>query len=148
MSQSVLPAERHTSHALEDVHRVPSAARCGLVLVTIIALLRTLGFRRTLRLVRWATQNVRSVEEAPFEAAELVAHRVATAAAFYPGRALCLEQSLTLYYCLHRLGIPAVFRIGVQPIGFVAHAWVEYRGVPILESELVHTVHAFPEIPA
>jgi hypothetical protein len=85
--------------------------------------------------------------DVPLEVAEVVARRVATAAAFYPGRALCLEQSMALYYCLLRLGIRASFRIGVQPVGFAAHAWVEYRGIPILESEIVHTVHAFPELP-
>jgi hypothetical protein len=53
---------------------------------------------------------------------------VDTAAAFFPGRALCLEQSLALYVCLRRAGVPAELKIGAQPYPFAAHAWVEHRG--------------------
>jgi hypothetical protein len=34
-------------------------------------------------------------------------------------------------YFLRRLGIDALVRIGVQPYGFRAHAWVEVAGRPI-----------------
>jgi hypothetical protein len=64
---------------------------------------------------------------------ETVAHGVALAAAFYPRRALCLEQSLALFVALRRDGAPAVLRIGVRPIPFVAHAWVEIGGRPVNE---------------
>jgi hypothetical protein len=56
---------------------------------------------------------------------------VAVAAALYPGRALCLERSLTLYYYLRRAGIGAEFRLGARPHPFEAHAWVEYAGEPV-----------------
>jgi hypothetical protein len=44
------------------------------------------------------------------------------------------------------MGMDAALRIGVQPISFAAHAWVEYQGKPVFEGELVSTVHAFPEL--
>jgi hypothetical protein len=68
-------------------------------------------------------------------------------AAFYPARVACLEQSLTLYWLLLRERVPVTFRIGVLPSQFAAHAWVEYKGEPVLESELVHTVIPFPSLP-
>jgi hypothetical protein len=97
--------------------------------------------------MRWATRHAPTADDAPFEAVEEIARRIATVAAFYPGRALCLEQALTLYYCLRSSGLRAAFRIGVQPISFAAHAWVEYQGQPVLENEMVHTVVPFPELP-
>ena len=68
-------------------------------------------------------------------------------AAFFPARVACLEQSLTLYWLLLRARVPATFRIGVLPSQFAAHAWVEYDGQPVLESELVRTVIPFPSLP-
>ena len=50
------------------------------------------------------------------------------AGAFYPGRALCLEQSLLLYDVLRRQGVPAKYCQGVKLHPFQAHAWIEYQG--------------------
>jgi hypothetical protein len=63
------------------------------------------------------------------------AARLALAAAFYPRRALCLEQSLALCWLLRRRSVPAELRIGVQPLPFQAHAWVEVGGCAINERE-------------
>jgi hypothetical protein len=67
------------------------------------------------------------------------------AGAMYPGRAMCLEQSLTLYYVLRRMGIHAEYRQGVQPHPFRAHAWVEYEGAPI--NDLAEHVRLFTLLP-
>ncbi len=75
----------------------------------------------------------------------LAARAVAIAGAFFPGRAVCLEQSLALYLVLRRLGHESTLRIGVQPYPFLAHAWVEHRGVPVLEDE--ETVARFVAFP-
>lgn len=148
MSQSILLVEGGADHALDVSREVPSFARCSVVLIVVIGSLRTLGFARTLRLVRWATRRVALTCDAPFEAAEAIARRVAMVAAFYPGRARCLEQSLALYYALRRTGMESALRLGVQPVSFAAHAWVEYQGEPVHEGEVVRTVVPFPEIPA
>jgi hypothetical protein len=45
------------------------------------------------------------------------------------------------------MGAAAAFRMGVQPYGFIAHAWVEYQGQPINEhGELLRKVIAFPDL--
>ena len=45
----------------------------------------------------------------------------------------CLTRSLVLTALLARRGIPAMVVIGVCPDPFAAHAWVEYRGRPLLQ---------------
>jgi Transglutaminase-like superfamily len=60
-------------------------------------------------------------------------------------KASCLVQSLALCRALNRMGYPSKVRLGVKSTAtpFVAHAWVEYRGVPI--GEPVDDYAAFPE---
>lgn len=122
-------------------------ALCLLLLALVDASLRAFGLRRTVRWVR------RVVGERP-EAARPglitdVAHAVAKAAAFYPGRAQCLEQSLVLYWVLRRRGVEARLRVGVQPFPFTAHAWVEHNGHPINEQEdFVTQLAPFPSFGA
>jgi len=70
---------------------------------------------------------------------------VAMAGALYPGRAKCLEQSLTLYYLLRRKGIAAKYCQGVQPFPFQAHAWVEYRGQVI--NDIAEHAEQFARLP-
>jgi hypothetical protein len=111
--------------------RPPSLLATGLLLTAVRLGLRTAGFGRLLALTRrWTARYGREVV-AERAALEPVALRVATAAAFFPGRAECLEQSLTLYLLLRRRGVPVELRLGVQPYPFAAHAWVEHDGVPL-----------------
>ncbi len=132
--------------------RAPSAARCALRLFAIKVSLATLGFARTLR---WVRRSPRSPIAAPSARAqrqdELISatlDAVALASALWPGRALCLEQSLTLYYSLARAGVPVTFRLGLQPHPFQAHAWVEHEGRVLndFEEHVRHYV-ALPELP-
>jgi len=75
-----------------------------------------------------------------------VVRAVAIAAAFLPLRARCLEQSLVAYVVLRRRGIDSHVRLGVQPYGFTAHAWVEVSGQPINErGELIRKLAIFGE---
>lgn len=123
----------------------PSALWCGLLIAGLKLALKSVGFARTVRWIRRRTD--RALERGGDPAAiESVAHAVALAAALYPGRALCLEQSLALYYLLRRAGIDARLRLGVQPYPFSAHAWVEYGGVPLNDfPEHVRHFVALPE---
>jgi hypothetical protein len=106
--------------------------------------LKFAGFRRTIRWARWLARRPASIIDRAV--AERSARAVAVAAAFFPGRAICLEQSVALYLLLRRRGVAAVLRIGAQPYPFQAHAWVEVDGQPVLEKadDLVRFV-AFPE---
>lgn len=93
---------------------------------------RLLGVRRTVALARRlaGASSDAAVDESLIDE---TARRVAMAAAFYPHRALCLEQSLALCVLLRRRGAPAEFRIGVQARPFYAHTWVEIDRQPIHE---------------
>jgi hypothetical protein len=108
--------------------REPSGVVCALTLAATAIALRALGLRRSLALAGRLGRRARPAAEPTPEMLANVARKVDTAAAFFPGRALCLEQSLALYTCLRRSGILADLRIGAQPYPFAAHAWVEYRG--------------------
>jgi Transglutaminase-like superfamily len=128
--------------------RVPSLAWCGILLVAARAHLKVRGFARSLRIVRQPLPFI--LPDAAIDDAELrtVATQVATAAAFFPGRARCLEQALVLCYCLRRAGVAAEVRLGVQPYKFRAHAWVEYQGRAVAEpGERLKTFVTLPTLP-
>jgi hypothetical protein len=110
--------------------RPPSVLGCLATLAVVDVTARLFGLRRALRL---ATGPARTGQSAASDVVDVVAHRVAVAGAFYPRRALCLEQSLALCLLLRRRGVPAQLRIGVQPRPFHAHAWVEVAGRPLQE---------------
>ena len=114
----------------------PSVVTCLLLITAVDVSARVFGLRRTLRWAKRAS-GVRPVGIRAGRAAadaDACAGRVALASAFYPRRALCLEQSLVLFVVLRRRGVAAELRIGVQPRPFYAHAWVEVDGRPLRES--------------
>ena len=52
-----------------------------------------------------------------------------------PGDTRCLARSLALTRVLSRRGIPSTLVIGARTDpGFLAHAWVEHGGAPLLDS--------------
>lgn len=104
--------------------RAPGVIRSMVVIAAMDVLPRMIGLRRTLRLIGGRSAGVSATEDV----IEATMNSVCTAAAFYPRRALCLEQSLALTWLLRRRGVPAELRIGVQARPFYAHAWVEVDG--------------------
>lgn len=111
-------------------HRDPGVTRALGVLLLVRVSLRACGFARTLRVVSRLTARPVAAATASSRV-HGIERAVATAAALFPGRALCLEQSLALYVLLRRSGIDARLRFGVQPYPFGAHAWVECGGEPV-----------------
>jgi len=110
----------------------PNVVGCFVLVASVRASLRLLGFRRTVRLAKLAAgRGARRPAGTPTDCARAIA----TAAAFFPGRAVCLEQSLALYVVLRRRGHSGVLRLGVQPYPFLAHAWVELDGTPLFENQ-------------
>ena len=105
-----------------------SSLGSALVLIAVTVGLRLLGLRRSLALASRYSRRAPAAETPSPDLLAGVVRKVDTAAAFFPGRALCLEQSLALYVCLRRAGVPVALRLGVQPYPFAAHAWVEYQG--------------------
>ena len=53
---------------------------------------------------------------------------VERACVWYPKQALCLQRSAVTACLLRNHGIPAQMTIGVRPMPFLAHAWVEVEG--------------------
>ncbi len=122
----------------------PSVPACALALVVVKLGLGLAGFGRTFAAASWLVRGRGRAAVTPAVLAQAV-RQVALVAAFYPGRALCLEQSLTLWLLLRRRGIDADLRLGVQPYPFGAHAWVEHRGEPVNENpEFVRTFTILP----
>lgn len=89
------------------------------------------GLGRTVRLIRHLGHGRATCTAHDAAMARRIEISVAKAAALFPGRALCLEQSLTLYTLLRRSSVPARLRLGVQAYPFAAHAWVEANGEPL-----------------
>jgi transglutaminase superfamily protein len=128
--------------------RAPPLWVCGLLIGAAKIALKLVDLRRMLRWMN-ACAGVKPSEGVDPSVVAAVERAVALAAALYPGRALCLEQSLVLYYFLRRRAINATFRIGVQAYPFAAHAWVEYRGQPVNDvEEHVKWFAPLPELPA
>ena len=112
--------------------RSPRLLTCFATLACMDTCARLLGLRRTFALVRRLTRAHASTTSAPALIHETT-RRLILAAAFYPRRAACLEQSLALYLLLRRRGVAADLKLGVQPLPFYAHAWVEVAGRPVDE---------------
>ena len=125
--------------------RVPSALWSGLMIAALKLSLRVRGYKRT---IEWIRRRVESVPQRADVAPTVVKAAewwVAMAAAFYPGRAECLERSLVLYYILRRQGVPVRYCHGVQPWPLISHAWVEYRGEVV--NDVPERVNEFSRLP-
>ena len=115
--------------------RAPSVAACSLLLLGVRLRLKVCGFGRSLAAVRRRGERWPAVAARDTRLVEECTRTVTLAAAFFPGRAICLEQALALFLVLRRRGVPAEIRVGVQPYPFAAHAWVELDGAAVNEDE-------------
>lgn len=125
--------------------KVPSVVRCGLMLFAARIALKIRGFSWTIRWIRRRLDATPMIGPAASAGVTATEYAVAMAGALYPGRAKCLEQSIVLFYVLRRAGVPAQFRMGVQPYPFLAHAWVEYLGHPL--NDVAEHVKRFALLP-
>jgi hypothetical protein len=116
----------------------PIAERIGLVAEIVLAYLRS---RRELRrasiesvVARMrATGALRGSPRLDLEEARRLGWIVTRTLAFLPGDTRCLRRSLVLLALLARRGIGARLVIGVRSDPeFLAHAWVECGGQPVL----------------
>lgn len=125
---------------------VPSVLHCGLLIAATKLMLRLRGFDATTSWIRRKVATAAATESRDDAIVHQIEYAVAVAAALYPGRALCLERSLVLYYLLRRRGMAVTYCQGVQPYPFLAHAWVEYRGQPV--NDVLEHVQLFARLPA
>lgn len=110
------------------------------MLLALKVALRLFGFKRVLQWIGDRIRPIPATTSLDLEAVRAVERAVATAGALYPGRALCLEQSLVLYCLLRRRGVRVIYCQGVRPQPFEAHAWIEYRG-QVINDVTEHTRH-------
>jgi hypothetical protein len=120
---------------------VPSVPTTLFRFALLKAALRMVGFARTWRWIRTDAHRTLLAADADSALVASAEYAVAMAAALYPGHAACLERSLVLYWSLRRAGVPVEYRMGVQMYPFLAHAWVEYQGVPI--NDVVENMRRF-----
>jgi hypothetical protein len=111
-------------------------AQSMVLLPCVRVLLWTRGYRRTMRLLSTRVQQPRPANgsaDVPDPVAE-IASAVTAAARPAPFRSRCLARSITIWLLCRRRGHDTQVLIGVAPPEggrLPAHAWVEYRGVPL-----------------
>ena len=126
----------------------------ALLLLPMIALgLRLSGLRRirTLLADRKALAQSEAEVEHALAKATSVARLVAAAARHGPYKAKCLPVALTLAWLLQRRGMSTNLRLGVRKAAarLEAHAWIEYRGVPLIDTaEVLERFTAFEPVTA
>ncbi len=126
LTRSLRPVERlrlaaEIVGACVQARRALSRAPIGAVVATLRS-----------RTPHFATAETAATERTLDEARRL-GRAVVRTLALLPGDTRCLVRSLVLTRMLARRGIPAKLVIGARAApNFLAHAWVEYRGDPVL----------------
>jgi hypothetical protein len=115
-----------------------------LLLPFVRVLLWTRGYRRTMRLL-----STRVPQPGPGDASATVpdpvaeiASAVTTVARLAPFRSRCLARAITIWSLCRLRGHDTQVLIGVAPPEggrLPAHAWVEYRGMPLNDTADVRT---------
>lgn len=144
MTSGELAADTETSTASNEI-RVPLVLTSGIMIAVLKLSLKVRGYRRTIEWIRRRVEHVPVRMDVPPTVVKAAEWWVAMAAAFYPGRAQCLERSLVLYYVLRRQGVPVKYCHGVQPWPLMSHAWVEYGSEVI--NDVPEHVKEFSRLP-
>ncbi|MER6784230.1 lasso peptide biosynthesis B2 protein [Streptomyces sp. NPDC000658] len=108
-----------------------AATAAGLLGLLVALFLIRLPFSALVHMVDWIARGWCRREATSQEAAATLA-AVRAAAAYYPGRAACLEESLATLAALAFRGRRAVWCIGTADDPFRFHAWVEAQGVRVI----------------
>jgi hypothetical protein len=119
---------------------VHGAIRLGLLL---------LPFRTLLRLITSVTRAPARAEDDRSSSTTRVMWAVTAASRHTPTAGSCLSQALTAEVLLRRQGHPACLRVGVgrsEQGEFVAHAWVESRGQPLVEGSAIDRYSPLPSL--
>jgi Transglutaminase-like superfamily len=121
--------------------------RAAVMLPQISLSLHLRGFNRTKEALEKKLSSSASLLPQTESAAALVQRtsRVVKAAGRYGIlRPTCLAESLTLWFLLKQRGVAADLRIGVRKTAqkFEAHAWVEYAGAALNQTEEHHQHYA------
>jgi hypothetical protein len=129
--------------AQSQPRKLPGRWRISLLLTAVWLSLRTLGWSRTVALLRVALLRRRSSNfQQPNETkAKMIVKAIdrqvresACMKLLFP--CACKERALAGYYLLRRYGcLPAALVLGIQTNPFLAHAWVECVGEVVTDDE-------------
>lgn len=117
-----------------------------MLLVLVIAALRALPLRAVLDTTTYLNNRVR-VSASPDEALAVV-RATRQAAVWWPGRAACLEISLTAAWLAAIQRRTVTWCHGVQVRPYTFHAWVEADGLPVGEPATTSSFLRTMTIPA
>ena len=112
-----------------------------LMIPTMHVVVRLMGFNR----LQQRVARTRAVTGLPYvptaDAVRTCVVNINRAKRYSPLPGNCLSQSLALTWMLRRRGIDPALRLGVRLTGpaFDAHAWVEYDGRVLNDTQDVHT---------
>jgi hypothetical protein len=129
----------HTIFGLADLDR--SILFQALWLLPVVAILVDLkGLRVTQGMLLWLPVKTRSVSHSVETQVWTTVKMVRVAVRYHRLWTNCLKQSLVLWILLRNQGIISELRIGVQRESnkFSAHAWVEYQGIVLNDTDDVH----------
>ncbi len=126
--QSDVCLQQRQGHERVGLVRLPSYGQCLAAFLTIKVRLWLSGYGGTLSWLSREAEVAKPSECIDLATARAAEYRVAMVGALYPGRARCLEQSLSLYALLRRMGVAVKYRHGVKRYPFQAHVWIEYQG--------------------
>jgi hypothetical protein len=144
MTSGELVVRTESSTASNEI-RVPSVLQSEVMIAALKLSLKVWGYKRTIEWIKRRVEQVPVRADVDPTAVKAAEWWVAMAAAFYPGRAECLERSLVLYYVLRTQGVAVRYCHGVQPSPLTAHAWIEYDGNVI--NDVPERVREFSKLP-
>jgi Transglutaminase-like superfamily len=128
------PRRLPRTRPLGPVERTRLAVEIAVAYVRARRELRRAPIGSAVAALRSESQPVRAADGADtLEEARRLGRAVARTLGLLPGDTRCLVRSLVLTRLLARRGIPAKLVIGARPAPtFLAHAWVECDGQPVL----------------
>jgi Transglutaminase-like superfamily len=120
--------------------------RAAVLLPRIAISLRAFGFKKTKEALqkKLPLPLPPPLDESVAETVQRTCQMVRAGAHYSLLRPTCLVESLALWHLLERQGIPSSLRIGVRKTfqKFEAHAWVEYAGAALNQSDEQHQHYA------
>jgi len=118
---------------LSQPERLRLAAQILVAYIHAKWVLRKLPIADVVASLRSESRPARPATEDTLQEANSLGWVVARTLAYVPGDTRCLARSLVLTRLLARRGIPAKLVIGARGgPDFLAHAWVEHAGDPVL----------------
>lgn len=115
--------------------------RAAALVPTMHVVVRVIGFNRLQQRVLRVAPSTSRVTATDAQALRRCVVNVNRVKRYSPLRGNCLSQSFALVWMLRREGLEPQLRLGVriQDAKFDAHAWVEYDGRVLNDSQDVHT---------